>query len=45
MVDVMNRSYHMQHGRLFTSAIPTNIYGRHDNFHLEDSHVIPGLQI
>merc|ERR1712166_1128907 len=43
MVDVMNRNYHMQHGRLFTSAIPTNIYGRHDNFHLEDSHVIPGL--
>ena len=32
-----------QHGRMFTSVIPTNIYGRHDNFHLEDSHVIPGL--
>jgi len=43
MVDVMNRSYHLQHGRMFTSSIPTNIYGRHDNFHLEDSHVIPGL--
>lgn len=24
-------------------VIPTNIYGAHDNFHLEDSHVIPGL--
>lgn len=43
MVDVLNRCYHSQHGHLFTSAIPTNIYGRHDNFHLEDSHVIPGL--
>eukprot|EP00658_Telonema_sp_P-2_P051907 TRINITY_DN4001_c0_g2_i6.p1 TRINITY_DN4001_c0_g2~~TRINITY_DN4001_c0_g2_i6.p1 ORF type:complete len:211 (+),score=59.23 TRINITY_DN4001_c0_g2_i6:205-837(+) len=43
MVDVLNRCYHQQHGSMFTSAIPTNIYGRHDNFHLEDSHVIPGL--
>jgi len=43
MVDVYNRAYHDQHGRLFTSVIPTNVYGPHDNFHLEDSHVIPGL--
>jgi len=43
MVDVLNRCYHQQHGSIFTAAIPTNIYGRHDNFHLEDSHVIPGL--
>jgi GDP-L-fucose synthase len=28
---------------MFTSVIPTNIYGPHDNFNLEDSHVIPGL--
>lgn len=27
----------------FLSVIPTNIYGPHDNFNLEDSHVIPGL--
>jgi len=43
MVDVLNRCYHTQHGHMYTSAIPTNIFGRHDNFHLEDSHVIPGL--
>jgi len=43
MIDVANRCYHEQHGDIFTSVIPTNIYGRHDNFHLEDSHVIPGL--
>lgn len=43
MIDVANRCYHEQHGSMFTSVIPTNIYGRHDNFHLEDSHVIPGL--
>jgi len=43
MIDVVNRCYHEQYGSMFTSVIPTNIYGRHDNFHLEDSHVIPGL--
>lgn len=26
-----------------TCVIPTNVYGPHDNFNLEDSHVIPGL--
>merc|ERR1712199_40663 len=39
MIDTANRCYHDQHGRMFTPVIPTNIYGRHDNYHLEDSHV------
>merc|ERR1712137_379559 len=43
MIDVQNRIYHRQYGCKFTSVIPTNIYGPHDNFNLEDSHVIPGL--
>lgn len=43
MLDVANRAYHSQYGRTYTSIIPTNIFGPHDNFHLEDSHVIPGL--
>jgi len=43
MIDVQNRIYHQQHGCNFTSVIPTNVYGPHDNYHLEDSHVIPGL--
>jgi GDP-L-fucose synthase len=43
MIDVLNRCYHDQYGCNFTSVIPTNIYGEHDNYHLEDSHVIPGL--
>jgi GDP-L-fucose synthase len=43
MVDVQNRLYNAQFGCNFTSVIPTNIFGPHDNFHLEDSHVIPGL--
>jgi len=30
-------------GCLFTSVVPTNIYGKHDNFNMEDSHVLPGL--
>jgi len=43
MIDVMNRCYKDEYGCNFTSVIPTNIYGPHDNYHLEDSHVIPGL--
>ena len=43
MIDVMNHAYKDEYGCNFTAVIPTNIYGPHDNFHLEDSHVIPGL--
>jgi len=32
-----------QHGRLFHSAMPTNLYGTGDRYHPEHSHVIPGL--
>jgi GDP-L-fucose synthase len=43
MIDVMNKCYNEQYGCNFTSIIPTNIYGPHDNFSIEDGHVIPGL--
>ncbi len=44
MIDVLNKGYYSQNKEcIFTSIIPTNIYGPYDNFHLEDSHVIPGL--
>lgn len=43
MVDVQNHAYHSEFGCNFTSAIPTNIFGPHDNYDLENSHVIPGL--
>jgi len=43
MIDVLNRSYCEEYDCNFTSVIPTNIFGPHDNYHLEDSHVIPGL--
>jgi GDP-L-fucose synthase len=43
MIDVQNRAYNSEYGCNFTSVVPTNIYGPHDNWNLEDSHVIPGL--
>lgn len=36
-------SYHRQHGRDYRSLMPTNLYGIGDNFHEQDSHVIPAL--
>nr|ARO72984.1 GDP-L-fucose synthetase [Escherichia albertii] len=36
-------SYNRQYGRDYRSVMPTNIYGPNDNFHSENSHVIPGL--
>ena len=36
-------SYNRQHGTDFRSVMPTNLYGPNDNFHLENSHVIPAL--
>lgn len=36
-------SYNRQHSRDYRSVMPTNLYGAHDNFHPENSHVIPAL--
>lgn len=36
-------SYNRQYGSDFRSVMPTNLYGPQDNFHPENSHVIPGL--
>jgi len=35
--------YRKQHGVMFHSAMPTNLYGPGDNYHAENSHVIPAL--
>jgi len=43
MIDVLNRGYSQQHGCTFTSVIPCNVFGPHDNFNMQDGHVIPGL--
>lgn len=36
-------SYNRQYGRDYRSVMPSNLYGPHDNFHSENSHVIPAL--
>ncbi len=37
------QAYRRQYGSDFISAMPTNLYGRNDNYNLETSHVLPGL--
>lgn len=36
-------SFNRQYGRDYRAIMPTNLYGPYDNFHAENSHVIPGL--
>lgn len=36
-------SYNRQYGRDYRSVMPTNLYGMNDNFHPQNSHVIPAL--
>lgn len=43
MLEVQCRMYQKKFGRRYFCIIPTNIYGPHDNFNLEDAHVIPTL--
>lgn len=43
MIDVLNRAYHEKHNSTFTSVIPCNVYGPHDNYQEGVSHVIPGM--
>ncbi len=38
-----NRQYGESHGVDYRSVMPTNLYGRGDNYHAENSHVIPAL--
>ena len=39
----MCESYNRQYGRDFRSVMPTNLYGPGDNYHSENSHVVPAL--
>lgn len=39
----MCQYYRKQYGVTYHSAMPTNLYGTNDNYHPENSHVIPGL--
>lgn len=39
----MCESYNLQYGTNYISVMPTNLYGPNDNFHLENSHVMPTI--
>jgi GDP-L-fucose synthase len=43
MVDIQIEAYNQQYGTSYSTIIPGNIFGEHDNFNLEDGHVIPAL--
>ena len=43
MLDVQTRAYRKQYGVNYVTVIPNNLFGKHDNFHLGDGHVIPAL--
>ena len=43
MLEIHTKAYRENYGDKFMCIIPTNIYGPHDNFDLEDAHVIPML--
>ena len=43
MLEVQSNAYNEQYGTNYVCVIPTNIYGPHDNYSLEDGHVIPAL--
>ena len=43
MVDVYSRALRQQYGCNFICAVPNNLYGLHDNFDLENGHVIPAI--
>ena len=39
----MCESYNLQYGTNYMAVMPTNLYGPNDNFHLENSHVMPAM--
>lgn len=43
MIDVLGKAYNREYGTNYVSVIPGNLYGKFDNFNLEDGHVIPAL--
>ena len=43
MLEVHCRTYRENYGDKFVCIVPTNIYGPHDNFDLENGHVLPAL--
>jgi len=43
MLDVQSRAYRQQYGCNYITAVPNNLFGKHDNYDLENSHVIPAI--
>jgi GDP-L-fucose synthase len=43
MLDIQSQAYRDQHGCNFITAVPNNLFGENDNFHLENSHLIPAI--
>jgi len=43
MLDVASRAYRQQYSKNFVTVIPNNLYGPHDNYDINNGHVIPSL--
>lgn len=43
MLEMQCRMYNKEYNRQYICVVPVNMYGNNDNYHLEKSHVIPGL--
>lgn len=43
MLEIHSKAYRENYGDNFITVSPTNVYGPHDNFNLEDAHVLPAL--
>ena len=43
LMEIHVNAYNQQYDTNFVCVIPTNIYGKHDNFSIEDGHVLPAL--
>ena len=43
MLDVQSRAYRDQYGCNFVTIVPNNLFGEHDNYDLNNSHVIPAI--
>jgi len=43
MLDIQSQAYRDQYGCDFITVVPNNLYGEYDNFHLENSHLIPAI--
>ena len=43
MLDVQSQAYRQQYSHRYITVVPNNLFGEHDNFDLENSHVIPAM--